>query len=893
MTIVSGTKLGPYEVLEPIGAGGMGEVYKATDTRLERTVAIKVLPSHVSNNPQVRERFDREARTISQLNHPHICTLHDVGRENGIDFLVMEHIEGGTLAERLAKGALPLEQALQHGIEIADALDKAHRQGVVHRDLKPGNIMLTKSGAKLLDFGLAKMSAPGSGPDLSSLPTEQKSLTQPGAILGTFQYMAPEQLEGKEADARTDIFAFGAVAYEMVTGRRAFEGKSQASLIGAILKDNPPALSTIQSMSPPLLDHVIRRCLAKEPDDRWQSASDVMQELKWIGEAPESPTEAGGASHSSALRRTLPWAAALAVLLVGAGLGRWTMGPSRGPERVVRSAMLPPDGTDFHLHHASPGPAVLSPDGRKMTFSAIDAESTVRLYVRPLDGDARPLEGTEGAQYPFWSPDSRSVAFFANGQLKRIDVAGGGPFTVCEARDGKGGSWGPGGHIVFTPISRAPIHHVSVTGGESVPITELNVEQGENSHRHPRFLPDGRHFLYLARVPSNNFEDSKVMVGSLDGGESKQLLHSPAAAEYASEHLLFMQGNTLIAQQFDPAQLSLKGEAIPIAENVRLISGNAYAAYSADEKTLLYQTGKDNVEGKLEWFTRDGKSLGSLGDSAVYGDVSVSPDGAHAAVVIGDPNSGHWDLWIYEIARDLRTRVTFHPRDEFRPVWHPDGTSLAFNSTRRGPANLYRKNVFESSEAELLFESDERKIPRSWSPDGELLAFDRRNEETGWDLWILPVTGDREPYSFIQTRFNEWQGVFSPDGKWIAYVSNKSGQDEIYVAPFPGRGRDWQISTDGGISPSWPQEGDEIVYLGPDATLRAVAIRGQGNALEVEKPTTLLQTRGRSPLVSPAGPVPVFSPTPDATKFLVITQGESPPVGPLKLVTNWMAELDQ
>ena len=887
MTIASGTKLGPYEIVGAIGAGGMGEVYKATDTRLERTVAIKVLPSHVSNNPQVRERFDREARTISKLNHPHICTLHDVGRENGVDFLVMEHIEGETLAERLEKGALPLEQALQHGIEIADALDKAHRQGVVHRDLKPGNIMLTKSGAKLLDFGLAKMSAPGSGPDLSSLPTEQKSLTQPGAILGTFQYMAPEQLEGKEADARTDIFAFGAVAYEMVTGRRAFEGKSQASLIGAILKDNPPPLSTLQSMSPPLLDHVIRRCLAKEPDDRWQAASDVMRELKWIGEAGEAPVETTAVTRPSALRRMLPWLAALGLLFVGAGLGKWTTDPSRRPERVVRSVIPPPEGATFHLHHTGPGPAVLSPDGRNVAFSARDAGGAVRLYVRPLDSDdARVLVGTEGAQYPFWSPNSASIGFFANEQLMRIDVAGGAPMTVSRAFDGKGGSWGPGGQILFAPNSRTPIHYVSEVGGESIAITEFNDERGEDSHRHPRFLPDGRRFLYLARIPGNNFENSAVMVGSLDDGEDELLLRSAAAAAHVSGHLLFVRAGTLLAQRFDPARLELTGDAVPIAEDVRLISGNAYAVYSAQEKTLLYQRGQESIGGRLEWFVRDGSSLGYLGDRAIYGHVSISPDGEHAAVVIGDMNSASFDVWVYEIARNLPTRVTFDPRAEHAPVWHPDGTSLAFASNRKGPFNLYRKSVFESSESELLLESETAKFPTSWSPDGQLLAFDQSTDETRGDLWVLPLAGDRQPYSFIQTRFQETTGTFSPDGNWMAYVSDKSGQQEVYVTSFPEPGRSWRISTDGGDWPAWRQDGQEILYTDHDGRVRSVAVRPQDGTLEVGEATPLFgitRTRfGR-----------VFWPTSDATKFLVITQGDAPPPGPLKLVTNWTAELEQ
>ncbi|HEY3124597.1 MAG TPA: protein kinase, partial [Thermoanaerobaculia bacterium] len=555
MTLASGSRLGPYELVSAVGAGGMGEVYKARDTRLERTVAVKVLPPHLSASPEARQRFEREAKTISQLSHPHICALYDVGNQDGVEYLVMEYLEGETLAERLVKGPLPSDQTLRHGIEIADALDKAHRQGIVHRDLKPGNVMLTKSGVKLLDFGLAKAVQPvSSASALTSLPTEGPALTAEGTILGTFQYMAPEQLEGREADARTDIFAFGAVLYEMATGQKAFSGRSRASLIGAILKDEPPPISTIQAMAPPTLDRVVRTCLAKDPEDRWQTARDVVLELRWIAEGSQT----GIALPAIAARRSRERVAWILAALFGIGLAltlplsllRRPRGSGEG--RALKLSVLPPEKAAF-----VPGMIALSPDGSRLAFVAGGAEGKNLLWVRPLDSlEARPLPATEGAYAPFWSPDSRFLAFFAEGKLKKIEASGGPPQLLYTLMSpvGRGGTWNREGVILFAPSPGGPLFRIPDAGGAASPVTKFDDTRQENSHRWPVFLPDGRHFLYFAR--SRQKENRAIFVGSLDSKETRFLMNgtsnvlfAPGSSGGSEGHLLFERDGLLVARK--------------------------------------------------------------------------------------------------------------------------------------------------------------------------------------------------------------------------------------------------------------------------------------------------------------------------------------------------------
>ena len=591
MPLGIGTKLGPYEIVSPIGAGGMGEVYRARDTRLDRSVAIKVLPSHPSDNAELRKRFEQEARAVSSLNHPHICTLHDIGHEDGIDFLVMEYIDGETLADRLKKGPLPLEQALKRVTEIADALDKAHRQRIVHRDLKPANIMFIKSGAKVLDFGLAKTQAVSGGGDLSSVPTEAKPLTEKGTILGTFQYMAPEQLEGQDADARADIFAFGAVLYEMVTGRKAFEGGSQASLITAIMSSEPTAISELRPMSPPGLDRLVKTCLLKDPEERCQNMHDVLLELNWIAEAgSEAQTQLGMERRK---HQGLGWALAAFFLLISLGIGVIAVrnaDQTTSGVQPIRALISEPEGASFRMTGDLGGPATISPDGRYLAFATATGEETFgqALWVRSLDSlSARELPGTEGARFPFWSADSRSIGFFADGKLKTIAISGGPALTVCDAPTARGGTWSRDDVILFTPQFNTGIYRVPASGGEPTPVTQLD-DAKSTTHRWPYFLPDGRHFLYLAAHHSYaRPEDEAVYFASLDGKENRLGLRTNSRVVYASGHLLFVRDTILMAQRFNTREGELSGEPFPIAEDIHLSPGTWHAIFTASANGIL------------------------------------------------------------------------------------------------------------------------------------------------------------------------------------------------------------------------------------------------------------------------------------------------------------------
>src|SRR6266542_3608303 len=687
MALSSGARLGPYEILGAVGAGGMGEVYKARDTRLERTVAVKVLPQHLSASDEGRQRFEREAKAISQLSHPHICALYDVGREGEIEFLVMEYLEGVTLSERLARGPVPLEQALRYGIEIADALDKAHRQGIVHRDLKPGNVMVTKSGVKLLDFGLAKLRQGGSEPlasRLSALATRGTPLTAEGTILGTLQYMAPEQLEGREADGRTDIFAFGAVLYEMATGRRAFSGQSQASLIAAILEREPEPVSAVEPMTPAALDRVVKTCLAKDPEERWQTANDIGVQLRWILEGRSQADVVTPVAAHRKNRERAAWTVSGLLLLALAGslaalfrIGR----PEPAAPPVTRFAILPPGKSTFTApgETASSQPA-LSPDGRSLAFVAYAGGGRHLVWVRSLDSlAAQALDGTDDGSYPFWSPDSKFVGFFSHGKLKRIAVSGGPPQTLCDAAAGRGGAWSRDGVILFTPTQRDALHRVPAGGGAVTPATTLDTSRGELSHRFPSFLPDGRRFLYWTR--SLKEANRGIRVGSLDSKEVTSMLQADGMAVYARPgHLLFVRQGALLAQPFDPRSLKLSGEPLRVAETLGVGSPPGYATYSvADSGVLAYVPGVSQNR-ELVWFDRGGKVLGTIGQPGVYRSPALSPDEKRVAVGIFDTQAASSDIWLIDLARGIRSRFTFDPANESLARWSPDGSRIMFMS---------------------------------------------------------------------------------------------------------------------------------------------------------------------------------------------------------------------
>jgi eukaryotic-like serine/threonine-protein kinase len=899
--LTAGTKLGPYEIKEPLGAGGMGEVYRALDTRLGRDVAIKVLPAHLSSNPDLKQRMEREARAISSLNHPHICTLHDVGSQDGVDFLVMEHLEGETLADRLHRGALPLDEALKIGIQIADALDKAHGRGIVHRDLKPANIMLTKNGPKLMDFGLAKpapglSSASGAGSLTPSTPTmsvaalsgSASPLTQKGTVVGTFQYMAPEVLQGGEADARSDIFSFGCVIYEMVTGRRAFEGKSQFSVLGAILDKEPERISAVRPSSPPRLDETVSCCLAKNPDQRYGCMHDVRIQLEALAEAGPHAAGAQAEPVRSGPASPLPWLVAgisvLAALIVGAVY--IFQAPKATP--VVRSSILPPADTAFVTMLPSSGPPVLSPDGTRLAFTARDEKSRVLLYVRPLTSlTAQPLPGTEDASYPFWSPDSREVGFFVPGKLKRISASGGPAQNVCDAVNGRGGAWGQD-VIVFTPSATQPLFWVLAAGGTPEPASKFDPSRAENSHRWPWFLPDGKHFLFWARS-SRGSQESQLFVGDVGSLQAKPLAKSESTAVYASGHLLFMRDQSLMAQPFDPRRLELSGEPVPIAEHVAVNGATAHPLFTASQTgTLLYQSGETSGGWNLLWFDRDGKRTGSIAQVDRYLFPTLSPDGNRLAVMIFSGAQGIGDVWIFDLARGTSTRLTFGGASHVNPVWTPDGKNIFYGSTAKGPPHIYTKAADGSGPERIVLESaDTVELPQSFSPDGRFLVYGRHMSKTeaGSHLWVLPLSGDGKPFPIVQDVFDESSPAVSPDGKWMVYQSNESGRREIYVTAFPAGGAKWQVSTSGGTSAKWRGDGKELFFLDPTDKVVGVDVNASGNAVRLGTPHDLFQTVG---IQREYGPFDVSA---DGKKFLLNSGNLKEGSDPFTLVLNWPAEL--
>ena len=882
-----GSRLGPYEVLARIGAGGMGEVYKARDARLNRVVAIKTLPDHLADRPDLRERLDREARTIASLNHPHICTLYDIGRQDGAAFLVMEYLEGETLAQRLAKGPLPFQQVLQYAIQISDALDKAHHQGVTHRDLKPGNIMLTKTGTKLLDFGLAKLrQEASSATPLSELPTERDAITAQGAIVGTLLYMAPEQLEGKEVDARTDIFAFGAVVYEMATRKKAFEGTNQASVIGAILKDDPPPISSLQPMAPPALDRVVKKCLAKEPEKRWQAASDVCDELRWIAESGSQATPAPTAAPKGIRLRwrgALLWGVAFVVLAAVTGNAIWNR-KSASPiisVPVSRIAITLP--SDQPLAGLEIGTAVaLSPDGTRLVYAARQG-GMQQLYLRPLGGlEAKPIPGTQGAVQPFFSPDGQWLGFFAEGKLKKISVSGGDAVSLADANDPRGASWGSQGMIIFIPTRNSALQKVSDAGGTTQPLTRFG--KNENSHRWPEFLPGNEAILFAASSGGTNWNNAQISVQSVGTGERRDLIQGGTHPRYApSGHLVYAQGGTLMAVPFDAQRLAVTGAALPVQEGVlqSTLSGAAQYSFSSTGSLVYVPGSVQATQRKLVWVNRSGAEQPVAAPARAYRGPRLSPDGRVVAVAVEGQET---EIWLYNLSRDTLTRLTFQGNTNYNPVWTTDGKRIVFTSVGQG---LHWQAADGSGGPEMLKEFG--GTPNSWSPDGQVLAFDDNRSNTGRDIWVLRLA-DRKEEQFLGTPFNEGAAQFSPDGRWLAYVSNESGHYEVYVQPYPGPGGKLQISTEGGAEPFWNPNGRELFYR-IDNKMMAVDITTQPS-FSAGKPKVLFAGQYQS---SPS-PVPNanYDVSSDGQRFLMLKPGgQDQAVTQINVVLNWFEELKQ
>ena len=815
MSVAPGTRLGPYEILEPLGSGGMGEVFRARDTRLERTLAIKLLPPALASDRQFRERFDREARAISSLNHPHICTLHDIGEEAGAAFLVMEYLDGETLAARLSRGPLRLGEALAIATQIADALDAAHRRGIVHRDVKPANIMIVRRGssteppsAKLLDFGLARTTPPVlTVADESIAPTVSQGLTGEGTILGTLQYMAPEQVEGLEADPRTDIFALGLVLYEMVTGRRAFDGRTPASLVGAILKDDPPALHLSQPLAPASLERVVQRCLAKDRDDRWQSARDLKAQLQWVSEGAID-TNAPPATPAKRWPERLAWAL-LALALASLLAFVWSRDRAEPPAAVFMTFAVPPDielvgsGGDRLL--------AISPDGRRVAFTGTSGGVT-RVYRRDLDTfDVTPVRGTEGGSNPFFSPDGRMLGFVAERTLKIVPIAGGTPASLCGAAN-RGAVWTPGGEIVFATTVTSGLSRIKASGGIPEPLTTLDAKH--RTHRWPVLLPDGRTILFSTQpINSDNFDAAEIAAVSLDTGEQRVVMRGGSSPGYVPDgRLTFSRGSAILAVPFDATTLVVGETPQPILEGVSMVPGSGAAQYAiAPGGALVYLSGEP-IEGQRElvWTTSRGEQRVLPESARGYMEIALSPDGQRMAAAIAPPG-GAPDVWTYDFTAPGFKRLSFSTSADFGSAWTPDGQYVSYRTIDADGEKIVRKRWDGSGPEEVLVSGSpmiQATLAGAWHSTGRWLTF---AGQVG-DIFVVDIEGDRKPVPFLATQSVEAFPAFSPDGRWIAYQSNDSGRFEVYVQPFPATGARWQISTNGGTRPLWARKGGELFF---------------------------------------------------------------------------------
>ena len=892
MALARGTRLGPYEILAPLGAGGMGEVYRARDTRLGRDVAIKVVPQHLSASPEARARFEREAKAVSSLNDPHICTLHDVGREGDTDYLVMELIEGETLADRLARGPLPLQELLRLGAQIAGALDRAHRTGVVHRDLKPGNVMLTRSGAKLMDFGLAKGLGAASTPSaLTAAPTATSPLTADGAVVGTFQYMAPEALEGRETDARGDLFALGVVLYEMATARRAFEGRTQASLIAAILKEEPPPLHATNAMSPPALDRLVRLCLRKNPDERIQSAHDVRLRLEEIaagGEEPESGPAATGAGRAVRSAR-LAWGIAALAALAAIALAAGTWLRPAAPARVIVSSIVSPDATSFV---AGIPVVALSPDGSRVAYVTRGPGGS-GLWVRPIDAAKPTLIATsDDANCPFWSPDSRSVGFYANGHLKKVDVAGGDIEVLAPMRECLGASWGADGAIYYVPDRYASIHRLPASGGEPATIAIHGAEGSKRITSSPSLLPDRRHVLYTVNESWQGSQNNGIFVATLDGRDEKRLLPVLSNARYVEPGwLVYGKDGALRAQKFDARQLALAGEPFALVDDVQYIGFYQTHIFSVSDSGLLaYVQGKGSIARQLTWVDRKGAVLGTVGKPGNYFSPRISHDGRRIAFDMSEVTTDSGDIWSLDLARDIATRLTFESRNESCPIWSPDDLRILFYGDFPGHADLFTIASDGAGGAEPLLSNEATNIPTDWSMNGRsiLVQSSLRTSLNSTDL-LLYTPGGEQTAPWVATPFSERQARFSPDGRWISYQSDESGRMEVYVRGFTPPGGKWRVSSDGGDSAVWSRDGKELFYLSLDSRLMSVAV-GQGPEFRSGAPVPLFKIPGDILNISV---VTQYDVSPDGRRFLMNLDVPTETQRLITLVTDWPTLLHQ
>jgi len=887
MSLAAGSRLGPYEILAPLGAGGMGEVYKAKDTRLDRFVAVKVLPAHLSTNPELKQRLEREARAVSSLSHPHICTLFDLGHHEGIDYLVMEYLEGETLADRLARGPLPFPELMRAAVEIAGALDRAHRSGIVHRDLKPGNVMMTKAGAKLLDFGLAKGMGLASAPsNLTASPTLTSPLTTDGAIVGTFQYMAPEQLEGKEADARSDLFALGAVIYEMATGTRAFQGKTQASLIASILKEEPRPIRAVVPASPVPLDRLVRLCLEKDPDERIQSAHDVRLQLEGIVAGGASDDESPTAADNPASLRTrnrLAWGiAALACLTAIAVAAAAFLETDVAPFPVV-SSIAPPAGTTIQSNILT---VALSPDGRQIVFAARGPDGS-GLWLRSLDSSkARLLAGTVDAECPFWSPDSRSVGFFAGGMLRKVDLAGGQSDALTPMNICLGASWSRDGSILYVPDRYLPIMRLPPAGGEPVALAAPGATKGKKIFSQPSLLPDGRHILYTANESWEGGENSGIFVATIEGKDERRILPTLSNARYVEPgYLVFAKDGSLRAQRFDPGRLELSGDPVAIMDAVQYMGFYQSHMFSvSDTGTLAFIAGEGTLTRHFTWIDRKGTVLETIGKPGNFFSPRLSRDGKRIAFDQSDATSDSGDIWVLDRGRGVATRLTFDPRNESAPVWSPDDRRILFFGNFPSRTDLFTVASDGTGAVETVLSNGGDNLAGDWSSDGKFILL-QSNRGTGLpntDLWIYSLE-DKKAAPWLDSPYVEKQGRFSPDRRWIAYASNESGRMEVYVRGFMPAGGKWRVSSEGGIAPVWRADGKELFFLSSDSKLISVAIR-PGAIFDAAAPTPLFSIPGD---LLDVGVVTQYDVALDGQRFLMNLETPTEGHRMITLVTNW------
>jgi serine/threonine protein kinase len=892
-----GQTIAHYKILEHLGAGGMGEVYLAVDSKLDRKVALKFLPAQMTAQPDARARFLQEARAASALNHPNICTIHDIQEHDGQLFIVMEHVDGQTLRDKRA--TLSPKQVLEIGAQVADGLAAAHEHGIVHRDIKPENIMIRKDGiVQIMDFGLAKLHG-------------ATRLTKEGSTIGTAGYMSPEQVQGLDTDHRSDIFSLGVVLYELLTEQMPFKGMHDTAIMYEIVNIDAAPPSALRPDIEPELDRILLECLDKDKDERYQSAKELAKDLRRYRRSSDRSKISRVSTVRPALSTTdrvktdirpvaaepqssptkLPWIVSGVLAIAVLAMGWLHVSRKEHESETVRFAVPAPESLNLAVEGA--GTLAMSPDGKRLAFIGADSLGQTHLWVRSTNNfNSEKLTGTENAHYPFWSPDSRFIGFFADAKLKKIDVTGGPALTLCDLVSGRGGTWNKDGVIVFAPTPSSGLSRVSAAGGVPVALTAIDTASGQSTHRWPWFLPDGNRFLYYVRIGpgAGDSKDDSVRIGSLDGSTDQALFQSSANACFANGHLIFLRERTLMAQPFDPASSQFEGDPVPLAEDVYADIGYSNVAVGASENgTLAFQSGASALGSNIVVYNRDGVQVDTLGEPGSYFDCDLSPDDRYFAVQLVDPATSNPDIWVYDINRRIKSRLTFAAGEDGYPAWSPDGAYVYFSAVRQSALDLYRKPSTGAGTEELIFQSSPTKWLMDCASDGRNLVFISPTiTSVGDDLWILPLGPDGkaagEPHEFQKTEFDEDDASFSPDGRWLAFASAETGEYEVYVRPFPGPGGKWQISSKGGDFPRWRKDGRELFYISAGNNMMSVDVDGRTESLTVGEPKQMFPVR------APQANKP-YDVSADGQTFYVVTREAGFAASWINVVINWNGEL--